>query len=60
VSSITDFIGLVAAAEVQGKGTSTATPTGNTHRTFDVDMRFMDGVYVDVSGQIRRSTFGFI
>lgn len=60
-STITDFNGFLAAAEIQGTGTATDTSTGETTQlTFDVDMRFMDGVYVGEDGRTRRGTFGFI
>jgi hypothetical protein len=61
VSTVTDFNGFVAAAEVQGKGTGTDTSTGATSvRYFDADMRFMQGNYVGVDGKIHQNTFGFI
>jgi hypothetical protein len=61
VSTILDFDGVVAAAEIRGQGTGTDTKTGQTMRyTFDADMRFMDGTYVSLNGQTRRGTFGFI
>jgi hypothetical protein len=56
VSTITDFKGSVAAADVQGTG---RTNKGET-LTFDADMRFMDGQYVSVDGRTRRGTFGFV
>lgn len=60
-STITDFNGFIAAADIQGTGTATNTQTGETTRlTFDADMRFMDGVYVGEDGGTRRGTFGFI
>jgi hypothetical protein len=61
VSTVGDFDGFVAAAEIQGKGTATNTATGaKTTLYFDADMRFMDGRYVAVDGRTRRQTFGFI
>jgi hypothetical protein len=61
VSTITDFNGVVAAAEIQGTGTGTDTKTGaQTQYTFDADMRFMDGTYVSLNGHTRQGTFGFI
>lgn len=61
VSTITDFKGYIAAAEIQGTGTGTNTDTGVTSRlTFDADMRFMQGVYVGVDGQLHHGTFGFV
>ncbi len=61
VSTVTDFNGKVAAAEIQGMGTGTDTQTGQTTRYyFDADMRIMDGVYIAEDGRTRRGTFGFI
>ena len=61
VSTITDFNGYVAAAEVQGVGTGTNTDDGTTSRlTFDADMRFMQGLYVGVDGKPHHGTFGFV
>ncbi len=60
-SSITDFHGFIAAAEVQGTGTATDTNTGATSTlTFDVDNRFMQGIYIGVDGEKHRGTFAFI
>jgi hypothetical protein len=60
-STITDFDGVIASAEIRGQGSGTDTKTGQTMRyTFDADMRFMDGTYVSLNGQTRRGTFGFI
>lgn len=61
VSTITDFNGAVASAQIRGAGTGTDTQTREVTRyTFDADMRFMDGVYVGMDGHTRRGTFGFI
>lgn len=61
VSSITDFNGFVAAAEIQGTGIAMNTVShGTTTLTFDADMRFMDGLYVGEDGHPRNGTFGFI
>lgn len=61
VSTITDFNGAVASAQIRGAGTGTDTQTqAQTRYTFDADMRFMDGVYVGMDGHTRRGTFGFI
>jgi hypothetical protein len=55
VSTITDFNGVIGAAEIQG------TASGNgTSFDFDTDMRFMQGVYVDTSGRVQQDSFGFI
>ena len=61
VSTVTDFNGKVAAAEIQGMGTGTNTQTGDeTRYWFDADMRIMDGVYIAEDGRTRQGTFGFI
>lgn len=56
MSTITDFNGTVAAAEIQG----TATGSDGSHWFFDTDMRFMDGEYVGEDGQHHHGTFGFV
>jgi len=59
-SSITDFKGLVGAAQVQGTGTARH-PNGRVETLlFDTDMRFMQGVYVGKDGGVHRGTFGFV
>jgi hypothetical protein len=61
VASVGNFQGNLAAAEIQGSGTATNTATGQTSTlTFDADMRFMDGIYVNQAGVAARGTFGFI
>jgi len=52
MSTITDFNGAVAAAEVQGLATGGF--------WFDADMRVMRGTYVGEDGRLHRGTFGFI
>ena len=60
-SSITDFHGAIGAAEVQGTGTATNTETGATSSlVFDVDARFMQGIYIGVDGESHHGTFSFI
>lgn len=56
MSTITDFNGVVAAAEVQG----TAHGSDGSTLWFDADMRFMRGVYVDDQGRYRDHAFGFV
>ena len=56
MSTITDFKGVIAAAEIQG----TAHGSDGTHYTFDTDMRFMTGTYVAMDGRTRRGSFGFV
>ena len=59
-SSITDFKGIVGAADVRGKGTA-RNPDGSVETLlFDTDMRFMKGVYVGQDGATYRGTFGFV
>jgi hypothetical protein len=61
LSTITDFNGRIAAAEIQGMGTGTDTRTNDkTRYYYDADMRFMDGVYIGMDGRTRRGTFGFV
>jgi len=61
LSTSTDFHDASGGAEVQGKGTATNTDTGATSSlSFDVDMRFMQGVYVGMDGEKHRGTFSFI
>jgi hypothetical protein len=60
-STIFDFNGFVGVAHITGTGTGTDTATGTTTPLlFDVDNRFMQGVYVGVDGKKHRGTFGFI
>lgn len=59
-SSIGDFNGFVAVADVQGTGTAT-NPDGSTETLlYDTDMRIMSGVYVGVDGAVHKGTFGFV
>jgi hypothetical protein len=56
MSTITDFRGAIAAADIQG----TAHGSDGTTYTFDADMRFMRGRYVGRDGRRRWGSFGFI
>jgi hypothetical protein len=59
--TIFDFKGFVGVAHIQGTGTGTDTRTGKTTPlVYDVDNRFMKGVYVGVDGKKHTGTFGFI
>jgi hypothetical protein len=60
-SSITDFKGFVGVADVQGTGTANYIGTGR-HETlnFDTDLRFMQGTYIGMDGNLYSDTFGFI
>ena len=56
MSTVTDFKGIVGASEIRG----TAKGSDGTAYSFDTDMRFMQGAYVDVDGQLRKGSFGFV
>ena len=56
MSTIDDFNGVLGASEIQG----TAHGSDGTVYTFDTDMRFMRGTYVDVAGNVKHGTFAFI
>jgi hypothetical protein len=59
MSTIYDFDGIVAAAQVQGMGTGRQGPV-STRFPFDTDMRFMQGRYRGMDGRMHRGTFGLI
>lgn len=54
-STITDFNGFVAIADIEGTGTGTGSDL-----TFGADMRFMSGIFKGTDNRIHRGTFGFI
>ena len=56
MSTITDFNGVVGAAEIRG----TAHGSDGSVWDFDADMRFMQGQYIDTSGRMQHGTFGFV
>jgi len=56
MSTITDFNGVVGAADMQG----TAEGSDGTTYSFDADMRFMQGLYVGTDGRLRLGSFGFV
>ncbi len=60
-STVGDFNGTVGLADITGVGVGTDTTT-NIARTFtyEADVRFMDGQYAGVDGQIHEGTFGFV
>ena len=52
-NSITDFLGVIGAAHIQGSGQD-----GQGHTLFyDADLRFMQGVYRGVDGELHTGTF---
>jgi hypothetical protein len=60
LSTITDFNGLIAAAEVQGTGMGTDASGAKVPLVFDVDARIMQGQYVGMDGQVRTGAFALI
>lgn len=58
-SQITDFNGFVAVAEIGGVG-KTSENLAEPDLLYEVDMRFMQGVYIGVDGMTHRATFTFI
>ena len=56
MSTITDFDGVIAAGEIQGR----ARGSDGSRYTFDTDMRFMQGTYVGTDGRRRTGSFGFV
>ena len=56
MSTIGDLDGTIGAADIQG----TAHGSDGTTYTFDTDMRFMQGVYVDGAGHVQHGSFAFI
>jgi len=60
-SGIFDFNGLIGYAVIDGTGTGRNTASGaTTPLTFEVDLRFMQGVYVGEDGRHRHGTFCLI
>ena len=60
-SVINNFNGLVGVANVRMTGLGTDTTSGATAPyTFEADMRFMKGVFVDSAGQTQRGAFVLI
>jgi hypothetical protein len=55
ISTVDNFAGIVAVANVQGTGKDNA---GNT-LLWEVDVRAIQGVYVAADGETHRGTFGF-
>ena len=60
-STITDFKGVVANADLNFAGTGTDLNTGNsTPYTFHTDWRFFKGIFVSIDGHMREGTLSFI
>jgi hypothetical protein len=59
MSTIFDFDGIVAGADVQGTGIGREAGISAPF-VFDTDMRFMRGRYRGLDGRMYRGTFGFI
>jgi hypothetical protein len=55
VSTVDNFAGIVAVANIQGTGKDNA---GNT-LLWEVDVRALQGVYIGTDGTTHRGTFGF-
>lgn len=58
-STITDFAGVVGIAQIQGTGTGTSSG-GSEELLFDIDVRFMKGLYIGVDDRPHQGTFGFV
>ncbi len=60
-ATITDFNGVAAYAVISGMGNRTQLSTGETASLpFDVDMRFMKGVFVGIDGRVHTGAFGYL
>jgi hypothetical protein len=60
-STITDFIGFVGVAHLQGTGTPAGgSGTDALSTLYDVDLRFMQGVYRGVDNQFHFGTFALV
>jgi hypothetical protein len=55
-SLITDFNGFVGVTEIAGTGESGE----GSPFDFDVDMRFMKGLYAGIDGKLRQGAFAFV
>jgi len=56
MATITDFNGTIAAAEIRGF----AEGSDDSQYSFDADMRFMEGVFMDTASRMRRGAFAFV
>jgi hypothetical protein len=60
LSTITDFRGVIAAAQISGAGMATDRSGKKIPLFFNADMRFMQGCYIGVDGRHHHGTFGFV
>jgi hypothetical protein len=60
MATITDFVGIIGATEVQGTGMGVHPNGPSMPLNFGADMRFMQGHYIGVDGKLHQATFGFI
>ena len=56
MSTITDFNGTIAGAEIRGS----AVGSDGSEWDFDADMRFMEGTFVDTAKRLRHGAFAFV
>ena len=56
MATITDFNGIVGAAEIRGN----ASDSDGKLYSFDADMRFMRGRYIATDGRLRDGAFAFV
>ncbi len=59
-STITDFKGAFGVTLASGMGTRTDPQKGSTRDAFEVDIRFMQGLFVGLDGHRHRSAFALI
>ena len=59
-STITDFKGTFGIVLANGMGTRTDPITGTNRDAFDLDIRFMQGLFVGMDGHQHRGSFAFV
>jgi len=59
-STITDFKGTFGIVLANGIGTRTDPITGSNRDAFDLDIRFMQGLFVGMDGHQHRGSFAFV
>jgi hypothetical protein len=61
ISTITDFRGVAAVADVLGTGHGSDDPADpNGTLVFEADVRFMKGSFVARDGELHHGAFGFV